>query len=192
MAARSDIDLDERMWMLGRVLAHLDERAARLFAIETALTVAHLAGDDDDEAIFRGLMNDLLAAEDLDPEARDAARAVVRAVATGVLWQIDEAVAVAVWSAACDAARFAPWFVATNTALAAAKTAAAAAMRDAKTERPIDHALGQIGGAWRAARAAVGAAAEIAARAARNAALERSIACALEWLGDYADGWEEP
>jgi hypothetical protein len=191
MAARSDIDLDERMWVLGRVLVHLDERAARLFAIETALTVAHLAGDEDDEAIFRGLMNDLLCAEDLDPAARDAARDAARATANDMLWKSDEMAAAAAWNAAYDAAR-ASWIAASSTALVAARTAAEAARLDAKTERSIDHALGKIGDVWRAARAAVGAAEEIAERTARNAALERSIACTLEWLGDYADGWEEP
>ena len=101
-AADKTVSLDDRMWVLAKCLAHLDESAARGFAIECALSVAHLVGDEDDQAQYLGLCNRLLEIEDLPASARAAAR---------------------------DAA-------------------------------------------W-------------------DAAWDESIARALEWLGDYADGWEE-
>ena len=70
IAGTTAVSCDDRMWVMTRCLWYLDERAARLFAIETALTVAHLAGDDDDQARFLGLMNDSILIEDLPAAAR--------------------------------------------------------------------------------------------------------------------------
>src|SRR5688572_19667708 len=90
VAADKTISLDDRLWVICKTLWYLDERSARYFAIETALTVAHLAGDEDDQAQFLGLMNELMCIEDLPVEQRDAA------------WD-------AAWDAARDAARAAAW-----------------------------------------------------------------------------------
>jgi hypothetical protein len=160
LAARRDISPDDRMWVLGRVLWYLDERAARLYAIETALTVAHLV--DDEEPIFRGFLNDLLCAEDLDPAARDAARdaawdAVYNAAYKATAYNT---MRTSTWSVAYDV-RYNTANIAHCIALSAAWAVAWGATRDAEWE------------------------------AAYTAAIERSIARALEWLGDYADGWEE-
>lgn len=101
IADDNSISLDERLWVLGRTLWYLDENAARGFAIESASLVAHLAGDEDDQALYLGLLNEMLQIEDL-PEGQRAA-------------------------------------------------------------------------AWYAAR---------------DAELQKAIERAIEWLGDYADGWE--
>ena len=118
VAADEMISLNDRLWVIGKSLWYLDGSAARGFAIETALTVAHLAGDEYDQARFHGLINDMLQIEDQPPETRNAACA-----------------------AACAAARAAAW-------------------ADARAA------------AW-------------------DAAIQSSISRALEWLGDYAYGWEE-
>jgi hypothetical protein len=171
LAARNDISLSDRMWILGRTLAHIDEHAARLCTIEIALGVAHLAGDD--EATFRGLMNDLLVAEDLDLAARNTAliaawdyawhvwqtTPIIRRPMRDAVWKTAEAatridVYNAVWDAACDAA----WAV----AKAVTWDAVWGAARDAVLDTVLE------------------------------VEMEQSLARALEWLGDYADGWEEP
>jgi hypothetical protein len=146
VAADTSISVDDRLWVICKALWYLDEAAARYFAIETALSVAHLAGDEDDQAQFLGLMNDLMCAQDLPANQRAAAWAAARATA---------------WAAARDAA----WDTAWDTAWAAARATAWDAARAT---------------AWDTARATAWA-----------ADVEKSISCALSWLGEYADGWEE-
>ena len=150
VAADESLSLDDRMWCIAKCLWHLDEGAARLFAIECAETVAHLAGDEDGQAQYRGLLNDMRQIQtDVPEEDRDAAWAAAWAVAGAVAGDAAWAVARAVvGDAAWAAARAAAWAV----ARAAAWDAAWAAARDA---------------AW---------AAEI----------RKSIARALEWLGEEA------
>jgi hypothetical protein len=175
LATDTTISLDDRLWVLCRAIWYLDEHAARLFAIESALTVAHLAGDEDDQAQFCGLMNELILIEDLPLEqqgaAWDAARGAARGAAWGAAWG---AARDAAWGAARDAARDAAWGTPRDAAWGAARDAADAAW----------------GAAWDAARDAADAARD-AADAAWDASLEAAIGRALEWLGDYADGWEE-
>ena len=90
LAADTAISLDDRLWVITKCVWYLDESAARCFAIECALSVAHLAGNEDDQAQFRGLMNDLLAIEDLHESergaARDAAWDAARGAARGAAW----------------------------------------------------------------------------------------------------------
>jgi hypothetical protein len=169
LAAHTDISPDDRMWVLGRTLRYLDERAARLYAIDTALTVAHLV--DDEEPIFRGFMNDLLYAEDLPPAARDA----VRDAAWDIVYNVEykaamyKTVRTSAWSVAYDIG-----YDNANIAYCVALSAARTVAYDASWHLP-----------WGNMRTATW-------EAAYTAAIERSIARTLEWLGDYADGWEEP
>lgn len=103
IAADTSLPVDDRLWCLIKALWHLDESAARLFAVECAETVAHLAGDEDDIAQFHGLLNDMRQIEiELPPEQRDAAWAAAWDTAWAA-W--DAAWAVwAVWDASWDAA----------------------------------------------------------------------------------------
>lgn len=144
IANDDSISLDDRLWVLCRTMWYLDESAERMFAIESASLVAHLAGDEDDQAIYAGLLNDLIQIEEeiTDPGAWAAA------------WY---AAGSAAWSAAWYAAWYAAWSAAGSAAWAAAWYAA-----------------------WYTARAA-----------AQDAELRKAIARAIEWLGDFADGWEE-
>lgn len=169
VAQDTSISADDRLWVLCRTLWYLDESAARGFAIDTALTVAHLAGDEDDQAQFHGLMNELLVIEDMPIEQRDAARDATR----------DAAAAAA--AAARDAAAAAAWYAAWDSARDSARDSAWYAARDATSDAAW-------GAAWYAVRYA---ASDAAWDAARDSAIEASIARAIEWLGDYADGWEE-
>ena len=150
VAACESISLDDRLWVLCRSLWHLDESAARGFAIESASLVTHLAGNEDDQSQHAALLNRLLEIEDLPADQRGAARE-------------------AAWGAAREAAR--------GAAREAAREAAWEAAWEAAREA-----------AWGAAREAAWGAARDAARAAE---LRKAIARALEWLGDYTDGWEE-
>lgn len=81
IAADESISLDDRLWVATRLIAHLDEHAARRYAVECALSVAHLAGDEDDEAQFRAICNRLIEIGDLPPSSQAAARAAARAAA---------------------------------------------------------------------------------------------------------------
>src|SRR5262245_63739705 len=112
IANDDSISLDDRLWVLCRCLWYLDESAARGFAIESALLVAHLAGDEDDQAQYLGLMNRLLEIGDLPEPEMAPARA-------------------AAWDAAWDAARAAAW----DAAREAARDAASAAASDAAWAR---------------------------------------------------------
>jgi hypothetical protein len=190
VATDTSISVGDRLWVVCKALWYLDEDAARYFAIETALSVAHLAGDEDDQAQFLGLMNDLMCAQDLPEDRRAAARDAAWAAARD-----------AAWAAARDAAWDAAWAAARDAAWAAARDAAWAAARDAAWDAAWAAAWAAArDAAWAAARAAARDAAWAAARdaawaAARDAAwdadIEKSIARALSWLGDYANGWEE-
>ncbi len=102
IANDESISLDDRMWVLAKCLAHLDESAARGFAVECAMTVAHLAGDEDDQAQFAGICARLLEIEDLPASERDAARGAARDAARGAARD-------AARGAALDAARGAAW-----------------------------------------------------------------------------------
>jgi hypothetical protein len=134
VANDESISLDDRLWVLCRALAHLDEHAARGFAIECALTVAHLTGDEADQAQCLGLLNDLLQIEDLPPAAWDAAWGAARNAAWGVAW-----------GAARDAARDAAGDAARNAAGDAARNAARNAARDAALKEVIARALEWLG-----------------------------------------------
>ena len=91
VAADEVIKLDDRLWVMCRYLAHLDPTAARLFAIESAGLVAHLAGGEGDKARYFGLMNEMRQIQ-LEMAAEDRAGAFA-----------------AVWAVARDAARDEAW-----------------------------------------------------------------------------------
>jgi hypothetical protein len=123
IAADESISLDDRLWVLAKCLWHCDPIAARLFAIECAESVAHLAGDEDDQAQFLGLcaeMREMAIAgvPDGDPNwaaARDAARDAAWAAA----WAAARAAArAAAWDAAWDAAWAAAWAAALRKKIA--------------------------------------------------------------------------
>jgi len=87
VAAAEYVSLDDRLWVLCRCLWHLDKKAERFFAIESASLVSHLAGDEDDQGIYLGLLNDLAQIEnEVTPEGRDAARAAARDAARDAAW----------------------------------------------------------------------------------------------------------
>ena len=86
VARDKTISVDDRLWVLCKALWYLDESAARYFAIESAATVTHLAGDEDDQALFSALLNQLCEIEDLPTEQRDAARGAARDAAQGAAW----------------------------------------------------------------------------------------------------------
>jgi hypothetical protein len=140
IATDASISLDDRLWVLCRSIWYLDESSARLFAIESASLVAHLAGDDEDQAIYAGLMNDLLLIEDMPVDRREAARASAYAAARAAAYAYADAYADAYAYAAARAAAYAYAYA--------------------------DYAY--------------------------DAAIQKAIDRALYWLGDYADGWEEP
>jgi hypothetical protein len=181
VATDKTITADDRMWVLAKCLCYLDERAARLFAIETAMSVCHLAGDDDDQAVFAGLLNELIIIEELPDASWDVAwyatRAATRDAARDAAWA-------AAWSATRDATRDATYDAAWSATRDAAWAVACGAARVVTRVVAWD-------AAWDAAWAATYDAAQDATRrVARDAALEKTIDRAIEWLGDYADGWE--
>ena len=170
LATDERIPLGDRLWVLCRSIWYLDESAARLFAIESAAGAVHLAGDEDDQAQYLGLLNWLCEIEDLPAGQRADAWADA-------------------WAAAWDAARTAAWADAWAAAWAAARTAAWAAAWDAAWAAARADAWDA---AWNAAWADARADAWDAAwNAAWADALSFSLDRALDWLGDYADGWEE-
>jgi hypothetical protein len=130
----TDVSLDDRLWVLCRAIWYLDESAARMFAIESASLVSHLAGDEDDQAQYLGLMNRLCEIEDLPVEQRAAARAAAGAAA----W---DSARDAAWAAAGDAAGAA----AGDAARAAAGDAAWAAAWAAALQKAIDRAIHWLG-----------------------------------------------
>lgn len=86
ICADESISLDDRLWVVTRCLWHLDESAARYYAIERARTVTHLAGDEDDQAQHAALLDELCRIESEVPKdqraaARDAAWDAARAAA---------------------------------------------------------------------------------------------------------------
>lgn len=85
IAADKTISLNDRLWVLCKTFAHLDESSARYFAIETAQTVAHLSGDENDQAQFAGFLNALCEIEDLPIGDRDAARDAAWGAARGAI-----------------------------------------------------------------------------------------------------------
>ena len=101
-ASAESVSLDDRLWVVTKALWHVSERAARLYAIESTELVAHLAGDEDDQALFLGLMNEMrqIEFEISDHAARDAARCTARRAARGAAW---DAARDAAWDAAWDA-----------------------------------------------------------------------------------------
>ncbi len=88
----------DRLWVLSKCLLHLDESAARGFAIECALSVAHLAPDEDEH---RGLLAWLLEIEDLPEAERSAAESAARSAAWSGAWSAESAYSAA-RSAALD------------------------------------------------------------------------------------------
>ena len=110
IAADESISIDDRLWVVTRCLWHLDESAARYYAIERARTVTHLAGDEDDQAQHAAILNELARIESEVPAdqraaardaawataldaARDAARAAAirESIAAALEWLGDEA-----------------------------------------------------------------------------------------------------
>ena len=178
IAAAESISLDDRMWVLATAIWWIDERtdrdgAAHLFAVDCAESVAHLAGDEDDQAAYLGICNDLRQIVDLPESERDAARApawvAARDAARAAAWA-------PAWDAAWDAARAAAWDAARDPARDAAWVAARDAARAAAWAP-----------AWVAARAPARAPAWGAAMdAARAAHLRKLIAIAMAWLGEWA------
>ena len=107
IAADESISLDDRLWVVTRCLWHLDESAARYYAIERARTVTHLAGDEDDQAQHAAILDELARIESEVPaDQRAAARAAARDAARD-----------AAWAAAWDAARDAAWAAARAAAI---------------------------------------------------------------------------
>jgi hypothetical protein len=127
IAADESISLDDRLWVLTRCIWHLDESAARYYAIERARTVTHLAGDEDDQAQYEAILSELCRIEhDVPIDQRDAARAAARAAA---------------WATARDAARDAAWAADRDAAWAADRAAARAAARAADRDAAWDAAM---------------------------------------------------
>jgi hypothetical protein len=86
VAAAADVSLEHRLWVLCYAIAHLDEHAACMFAIESASLVTHLVSDADDQAIRAGLLNDLMMAENLPKVDRaEVRRKIAWEVHCGVL-----------------------------------------------------------------------------------------------------------
>ena len=107
IAADESISLDDRLWVVTLCLWHLDESAARYYAIERARTVTHLAGDEDNQAQHAAILDELARIESEVPaDQRAAARAAARDAAWDAAW--DAALATA-RAAARDAARDAAW-----------------------------------------------------------------------------------
>jgi len=87
VANDDNVSLEDRLWAVTKALWHCDESAARLFAIECAETVAHLAGDEDDVAQFLGLCAQLREIELVLPESeKDAARCAAWGAARDAVW----------------------------------------------------------------------------------------------------------
>ena len=170
------ISLADRLWVACSVLAHADESAARLFAIESAGLVAHLAGDDEDQARYLGIMNDLTQIElELLPDDRIAA---VDAVVCAVGYAAMDAALTTEKDAAGYAARDSTW----DAAEAAARAAAGDAVGDATWDAVRD-------ATWAAADAATSAAVRDAAwDTAWDAEIRKAIARALEWLSSSSGG----
>jgi hypothetical protein len=130
----------DRLWVVTHALAHLDARAARLYAIECAASVTHLAGDEDDQAAHAGLLHDLIQIEMEVPWGASAAatRHAIWNAARDAIWN---AAWDAVWSAAWDAAWNAAWDAVWSAAWDAAWNAARSAARDAATQTGLDDAI---------------------------------------------------
>jgi hypothetical protein len=178
LVTREDISINDRLWVIGRTLVHLDERAAGSFAVETALTVARLACDVEDEALFRGLMNDLLATE----EPVDARNVAWADVAWDVALDVSRSTAaLAAWAAACSAAQAVAWATRRDFA------------RNVVARHVVTNAVCDV--VWDAARAVAWAASDgtvawnVPWNSAWLAEVRLSLSRALEWLGDWADGW---
>ena len=121
IAADESISIDDRLWVVTRCLWHLDESAARYYAIERARTVTHLAGDEDDQAQYAALLDELARIEsDVPADQRAAARAAARDAARDAAWY-------AARPAARDAARAAAWGPAWGAAWGAASRESIAA-----------------------------------------------------------------
>ena len=83
IAADESISLDDRLWVVTHCLWHLDESAARYYAIERARTVTHLAGDEDDQAQHAAILDELARIESEVPADQ---RAAARAAAWAAAW----------------------------------------------------------------------------------------------------------
>ena len=86
VARDESASLEDRLWVLCRAIAYLDEDAARLFAAESALRVVHLSGDEDDQAQYLGFMNGLVQIQDLPVDQRTAARSAAWSGARSAAW----------------------------------------------------------------------------------------------------------
>ena len=134
IAADESISLDDRLWVVTRCLWHLDESAARYYAIERARTVTHLAGDEDDQAQHAAILDELARIEsEVSADQRYAARDTARDAARDAAWDAArdtardtardaarDAVRDAAWAAARDAAWAAAWDAAIRESIAAA------------------------------------------------------------------------
>ena len=107
IAADESISLDDRLWVVTRCLWHLDESAARYYAIERARTVTHLAGDEDNQAQHAAILDELARIESEVPADQ---RAAARAAAWDAAWDV-------AWDAAWTAARAADWDAARAAAI---------------------------------------------------------------------------
>ena len=72
IAADKTISPSDRLWVLSKCIEHLDPAAARLFAIECAASVTHLAGDEYNQAQHAGLLAWLIEITEM-PESEQSA-----------------------------------------------------------------------------------------------------------------------
>ncbi len=145
IAADESISIDERPWVVTRCLWHLDESAARYYAIERARTVTHFAGDEDDQAQHAAILDELARIEsEVSADQRDAAWDAAWATAwVAARDAARDAARAAAWDAARAAAWDAAWAAAGPAAWAAghaARAAARAAARDAAWAAALDAA----------------------------------------------------
>ncbi len=95
IAADESISLDDRLWVVTRCLWHLDESAARYYAIERARTVTHFAGDEDDQAQHAAILDELARIEsEVSADQRDTARDAARDAAWDAAWDAARAAAI--------------------------------------------------------------------------------------------------
>ncbi len=146
VAGDETIALADRLWVLCRCLGHLDETAARLYAIESAELVARLAGDEQEQEQYLGIMNELRQIQlEMPAENRADAWNATWDAAWDAAWE-------AAWNATLDAARDAA-SAASSAAASAASRAASRAAEDvawyaawyAEIRKAIDRALEWLG-----------------------------------------------
>jgi len=132
------IKLDDRLWVMCNCLGHLDPTVARLFAIESAELVAHLAGDEEDQVQYLGIMNKMRKIQlEMAPDDRPGARNAIWTIASiagrdaGKKVEAWDAVRDAVWHAAKDTAKNTAWVAAWEATRSAARAASQAEIGEA-------------------------------------------------------------